>query len=183
VFSLLRSRGWSAGAIYGAFGRYYEDITGVAVPERAGIIEGARDGFLHLLSFGTLGTWTIALGAILFDYIDFSFPDPVAAAQYYSRTYQEAGNLACLLVAFPVYLGVTSFVLRDQARFPEKRDSSLRKWLTWLALLVAASVIIGDLITFVAYLLRGEITIRFALHVLVVFALAAGVFGYYKEQS
>src|SRR5262249_46331918 len=62
---------------------------------------------------------------------------------------------------------------------PEKLDSPVRKWLTYLALVLAAGVMVGDLITALTYLLRGEITSRFIAKASVVLVLSAGVFFYY----
>jgi len=175
--ALLRSQGWSSSAIYGAFARHYATLTGTPVPVRQGIVEGARDAFLHLLSFGTLATWIIALGAVLFDFVNRTFPDAVERS--WSAPQSIAGSLAALLVAFPIYFVVMRFILADQERYPEKRDSGIRKWLTWLAMLIAASVIIGDLVTFLNYFLLGEISTRFVLKVAVVLILAGGVLSYY----
>ena len=65
------------------------------------------------------------------------------------------------------------------ARDPIKRLSPIRRWLTYLTLFIAASILIGDLTTLVYNLLGGELTIRFILKVLVVGAIAGTVFGYY----
>ena len=70
VASLLRHNGWSERRIYQAFGAWYETRTGRPVPSGGGRIEAARDAFLYLLSFITLGIWTIDLGALLFLVID-----------------------------------------------------------------------------------------------------------------
>lgn len=178
--SLLRSQGWSSGMVYAAFARYYAARTGTAVPVRQGIVEGARDAFLHLLSFGTLAAWTVALGAVLFDFINRTFPDAVERPWSYPQSI--AGNLAAILVAFPVYFWVMRVILADQARYPEKRESDVRKWLTWLAMLIAASVILGDLVTFLNYFLLGELTTRFVAKVAVVLILAGGVLSYYLRS-
>jgi hypothetical protein len=180
--ALLRSQGWSSNIVYAAFARYYEARTGTAVPVRQGIVEGARDAFLHLLSFGTLAAWTVALGSLLFDFINSKFPDPVVSGVMFRQPDGLASSLASMLVSFPVYVLVMRFILADQERYPEKRESSIHKWLTWLALLIAASVILGDLVTFLNYFLRGEITARFVLKVVVVLAIAGGVFSYYMAS-
>src|SRR5277367_2216707 len=41
---------------------------------------------------------------------------------------------------------------------PGAAESSIRKWLTYLALVIAFCVLIGDAATFVAYFIRGELT-------------------------
>lgn len=179
LYSLLRSQGWASTVLYRAFAQHYAARTGMQVPVRRGIVEGARDAFLHMLSFGTLGTWTVALGSLLFDFINLKVPDPVSFYRYTDNRYSVASNLASLIVAFPVYILVMRTVLIDMARYPEKLDSAIRRWLTWFALLIASSIVIGDLITFLNYFIRGELTLRFFLKVLVVGGLAGAVVTYY----
>ena len=79
--ALLTRRGWPAGDVYAALGHYWESSTGLAIPERAGAGESARDAFLYLLSFATLATWTTAVGSMLFEFINHWFPDAVSAEQ------------------------------------------------------------------------------------------------------
>ncbi len=66
-----------------------------------------------------------------------------------------------------------------QSRDPERRGSKVRKWLTYLTLFVAATILTGDLITLLYNLLGGELTSRFLLKAATVAAIAGGVFGYY----
>ena len=177
IVELLHSRGWSEKKILGAFAAYYEAETGMSVPARGGGIEAARDAFLHLLSFIALGTWTIALGSLFFTLIDRWFPlaGTVFSVNRYSVSYEMAG----IIVAFPLYLAIIRSMTRGAAANPERLQSPTRKWLTYLALLVAAAIVIGDLVTFLAYFLRGDLTVHFALEVLTLLVLAGGVLSYY----
>ena len=84
-----------------------------------------------------------------------------------------------MIIAFPLYLLLTRAVLREAAADPEKLDSDVRKFITYMALVVAASIFTGDLICALAFLLRGELTSRFLAKAFVVFALSGGVFWYY----
>jgi len=181
LVSLLREEGWAAKDIYAAFRRRYESLTGLALPTRGeGSGESARDAFLYLLAFSTLATWTIALASMLFTLIDRWFPDPVVAQRYYEGSrYAVSSEMACIIVAFPVYLLVMRFILREVEKNPEKIESAVRKWLTYIALLITAGIVIGDLITFLAYFLRGELTARFVLKALTVIAIAGSIFWYY----
>ena len=86
-----------------------------------------------------------------------------------------ADALACVIIAFPVYLWVTRSILRELQLHPEKLESSVRKWLTYIALLIAAGIVVGDLITFLTYFLRGELTARFVAKVAAVLLIAGGV--------
>jgi membrane protein YqaA with SNARE-associated domain len=82
-------------------------------------------------------------------------------------------------VGFPIFLVVMRFILKEVETRPEKLESGIRKWLTYIALLIAAGTVIGDLITFLTFFLQGDLTARFVLKVLTVVAIAGGVFGYY----
>jgi hypothetical protein len=84
-----------------------------------------------------------------------------------------------MIVAFPVYLLAMRSILREVRLHPEKLDSPVRKWLTYIALLIAAGVVVGDLISFLTYFLRGELTARFVTKISVVLVIAGGVFWYY----
>ena len=182
LVALLREKGWAAKDIYAAFGRHYEALTGLPVPVRAGGAgESARDAFLYLLAFSTLGTWTIALGSLLFTFIDRWFPDRLARQQFESR-YQISNEMACIIVAFPIFLLVMRFILREVETHPEKLESGVRRWLTYIALLIAAGTVIGDLIAFLTYFLQGDLTARFVLKVLTVLIVAGSVFWYYLSS-
>ena len=110
---LLRDQGWAGKDIYGAFRRYYEGLTGLPVPVRAGDVgEAARDAFLYLLTFSTLATWTTALGSLMFTFIDRWFPDAVTRQPFLSTRHTIANEMACVIVAFPIFLFVMRFILR-----------------------------------------------------------------------
>jgi hypothetical protein len=84
-----------------------------------------------------------------------------------------------LIVAFPVFLLASLTIGKQVAADPTRRNSAMRKWLTYLTLLVAAGVIVGDGITLVFNVLSGELTTRFVLKVLVVAVVAGAAFGYF----
>jgi hypothetical protein len=88
-------------------------------------------------------------------------------------------QMASILVALPIYLFVMRLILRETSANPERIESGVRKWLTYIALLVTASGVVGDLVCFVDYFLRGEITLRFALKCAMVLAICGGIFWYY----
>jgi hypothetical protein len=116
----------------------------------------------------------------MFTLIEKWLKDPLAPADYSYAGAEMAGSLACVIVAFPVYLVVMHYILRELERHPAKLESPVRKWLTYLALLITAGVVVGDLITFLTYMLRGAITARFVAQASVVLVLAGGVFWYYS---
>jgi len=178
--AILENAGWPKAAIWGALGERYESLSGVQIPAGKKTTTPAKDAFLYLLSFSTLATWTIALGSICYSLIDDWIPDPLAHNNYgMSLSSQISTEMACLLVTFPLYLFVMRVILSETRHAPEKLESGVRKWLTYIALLLAAGVMIGDVITFLAFYLRGELTSRFVSKVTVTLALSGGVFWYY----
>jgi hypothetical protein len=87
--------------------------------------------------------------------------------------------VASIIIAFPVFLWLTARIRSEVSRQPVKRQSAVRRWLTYLTLFAAAVVLICDLITLVDGVLGGEITVRFTLKVVVAAVIACTVFGYY----
>jgi len=177
---LLVAQGWRERDVYRALGDHYRKILGIEIPHRSGTGASAKDAFFYLLIFSTLATWTIGFGSLAFQLIDRWLADPLFTAYQGSyANYEITWALSALIVAFPLYLLVSRAVLRDAAADPYKLDSGVRKWLTYMALVIAASVFMGDLICALAFLLRGELTSRFVAKSLVVLALSGGVFFYY----
>src|SRR3546814_882902 len=91
-------------------------------------------------------------------------------------------SVASILIAFPLFLFVARLLGRELARNPAKRQSVVRRWLTYMTLFLAAGVLVGDLIALVYHLLGGELTLRFMLKVLVVGGIAGGIFGFYLQD-
>jgi len=181
LVGILTARGWPEKEVYEALAAHYERMIGVAVPRRGGAGTAAKDAFFYLLIFSTLGTWTFGLGALAFTLIDRWLADTLFSTGYYQGydMVSAAASMASMLVAFPIYLLVTRSVLREERRHPEKRSSPVRKWLTYMALVIAACVFIGDLIAALTFFLRGEITSRFLAKAFVVLVISGGVFFYY----
>lgn len=176
---LLKQFGWPQRDVERAFFTVYERLTGYPMPTPpAGGGESAKDAFFYLLSFATLGIWAQAVGQIAFILINQAFPD--ATQNNYSNSYSElAFCLARLIVAYPVYFLVMRSINRALKRYREKYFSGVRKWLTYLTLLVVSLIGICTLIAFLTSFLRGEITTRFALKSLVVLLIDGGILIYY----
>ena len=176
---LLTRRGWPPPEVYAALGAWWARATGVAVPERRGSAENARDAFLYLLAFSTLATWASALGSLWFQLIDHWLPDAVAAPPYYNFRESVTWQMAALLVALPVYLVVMRQIVRETRVHPERIESGVRKWLTYIALFVTAVAVVSDLVVFVDYFLKGELTVRFILKCAVVLITSGSIFWYF----
>lgn len=177
---LLLSAGWKERDIAQALSAQALELP-IPTPPDTG---GAREAFLHLLKFAAFYTAAVSLILLLFACIDQVLPDPAMAERVWARgaANRMRGWMAALIVAFPLYMWLSRFLLREIGTRPEKAASGVRRWLTYLTLLVAATTLMCDLIVLVSHLLQGELTLRFVLKVLVLGAVAAVVFVYYLRS-
>lgn len=152
-------------------------------PRRKGSIwpQRARDGFLHLLTYGALSAWATSLILLFFICINFAFPDPawrMSHAQVVEALSIIRVQLAVLIVAFPVFIIAWHFLLREIRRNPEKAHGGIRRWLGYLALFVGGITLAGDVMTLIFTLLEGQLTVRFLLKAGVLFLIAGSLVLY-----
>ncbi|HKQ57089.1 MAG TPA: DUF5671 domain-containing protein [Candidatus Eisenbacteria bacterium] len=175
----LTQAGWRADEVSAALNAFAETDFPVPVPRRRPYLN-AREAFLYLVLFATLYTSAFNTGQVLFALIERWVPDALGGRyDWRSNAEWARGATAGIIIAFPIFLLLSRVIGREVDREPEKRGSPIRKWLTYITLLVAALVIIGDLTVLVTRLLGGELAPRFLLKTLVVFLIAAIVFGHY----
>lgn len=143
-----------------------------------------RDVFLHLLSIVTLYWSAVSFVTVIWQYINYFFPDTLNEAYRYYMSFAGPIRFAVssLIIVFPVFILVSWYLNKIYAREAQVRESKIRKWLIYLTLFVASLVIIGDLITVINIFLGGEITVRFILKALSVLLVAGLIFGYYLND-
>jgi hypothetical protein len=182
VRTALEQAGWSKDQIADALAHFADVAFAVPVPRPRAQLS-ARDAFWYLLMFGALYWSAYHLADLLFGFINRAYPDEANLSYYGDNTeYIERGirwSTAALIVAFPVFLFSALRIGKEVVTDPTRRNSAMRKWLTYLTLLVASSAMVGDGITLIYNMLNGELTMRFVLKVVVVAVIAAAVFGYY----
>ena len=179
IATALASAGWPPEQVQAALGAWAEVPFAVPVPKPRPYLS-PREAFLYLVLFATLYLSAWHLGSLLFDLINAAIPDP--ADQRFQAGMRDDSmrfSVASLVIAFPIYLFVARLLARELARNPVKRLSAVRRWLTYLTLFLAVTVLVCDLIALVHSLLGGDLTLRFVLKVLVVGAIAGGIFGFY----
>lgn len=184
VISALVSAGWAETVVQKTLEQFAgTDAHGIPIPApRMQAHQIARDIFIYSLILVTLSLNACALGGLLFNLIDQFLPDPAFNHLHYwhrSQTDSMSWAIAQLVVAFPVFTGLMWWLQKDIAKFPQKRESLIRKLLIYLILGLTAVVGLGDLIAVLNTYLLGDITIRFACKALVVFGIALLIFVYY----
>lgn len=139
----------------------------------------ARDAFLHLLMFGALYAATTSLILLFFTYMNFAFPDPAwrtSFAQLEMAFSLIRAQLAIVMVAFPIFLFLWHFLLRETRRNPDK--VAMRRWLGYLSVFVGVLTLSGDTMTLIYYLLEGQLTLRFLLKAGLLFVISGGLVLY-----
>lgn len=178
IAGALATAGWPPELVRDALDTFAEVEFALPVPKPRPYLS-AREAFLYLVLFATLYFCAYNLGSLLFDLINLAFPDPAMQDQSVHLGRSMRWSTAAVIIAFPVFVLVARRLSGEIARQPVKRLSAVRRWLTYLTLFVAATVLIGDMTTLVYNLLGGELSARFLLKVLVAALIAGSIFGYY----
>ncbi len=142
----------------------------------------ARDVFMYLLVVVVLAMSAANLGTLLFQYVNLYVPDltlPACSGTWCQDTIRW--SLASIIVVFSVFLWAWRFLQRDVAANPEKANARIRRWLLYLMLFVAGGFIIGDFVSLIYGWLQGDLTIQFALKVLIVFYISGTIFYYFLK--
>ena len=181
IETVLRNAGWTTDQVRGALAGFADADFPIPVPRPRPSLD-ARDAFMYLVLFSTLYVSAYYLGSLLFDVINSTFQDPASASSGPDARQSMRWSISSLIVAFPVLVCMSWLVGRDIAADPNKRHSKVRRWLTYLTLFVASSVLIGDVTSLIYSLLGGELTTRFVLKILVVAFIAGTVFWYYLSD-
>lgn len=180
---VLLGTGWPRDQVRGALGAFADVTFPIPVPRPQPYVS-AREAFVYLVLFSTLYASAFSLGSLLFELVNRAFPDastdPARALQASREVIRW--SMSWLIVTFPVFALVSRNTARAVRDDPGRRLSKVRRWLTYLTLFVAASILIGDVTSIVYNLLGGEITTRFALKVLTVGAITGSVFAYFHRD-
>lgn len=168
---------WQEEEVEATLNGYAEVDYPIPVPRRRPYLS-AREAFVYLLLFVCLYITAFSFGVLVFEFIESWFPDALNSYRDFSLESVRMSS-SMIIVAFPIYLWLTSMTIKWIKHDPDKRSSKIRKWLTYVTLFVAAAFIIGDLIGLLFNLLNGDLTIRFLFKVLTVLVIAGLIFGYY----
>ncbi len=181
----LVAAGWTPKEVDAALDAYAVTDLGMAVPKPRPYIS-AREAFLYLVLFILLGVVAWNLGALLFALIDIAIADELDGANDYvfmSRENQIRSAIAGLVVGTPIFAWLALHVRKQRRSNPAMQRSAVRKWLTYVTLIIASCTLIGDAIALVYSFLSGELSARLVLKLLVIAVLAGGVFLYFIRDA
>ncbi len=138
-----------------------------------------KDFFLWAGAMVAFYASVFAFVSLIFAYLNYLYPDAVS---YYSgNPYTEGISyyMATLIVLSPLFVVLTRFIHMGIEVDETRRDVWVRRWALYLTLFVAGITVAGDLITLIMYFFNGDVTLRFALKVLVILLVAIFCFMYF----
>jgi hypothetical protein len=151
-----------------------------------------KDFFMWVGAMITLYGSVFAFLALMFDYLNYAFPDPLT---YYPPDPYQGGisyEMSSLIILGAVCLILFRFIHRSIGQDPTRAEVWVRRWALYLTLFLAAATIVGDLITLLDTFFRGdELTARFLLKVVLVLLVASAGFmhfladlrGYWEKNT
>jgi hypothetical protein len=179
IGAALVSAGWTRREVEDALSGWLATDLGVAAPKPKPYVS-AREAFLYLVLFLLLGVVAWNLGSLLFALIDVAVADVLDAS---SRHAQIRGAMSGLVVGTPLFAWLARHIYNQRRVNPAMQRSRVRKWLTYVTLVIAACVLIGDAIGIVYNFLSGELSTRLGLKLLVVAAIAGGIFAFFIRDA
>lgn len=184
ITEALDQAGWPNDEVQDAMNVYADVKFPVAVP-RPRPYRPAQIAFFYLLFFILLGIVSYSVGNILFALIENHFPVPGDENDWkiQNNDSQIRGGISGLIIGAPLFFFLGRFLGRKRRENPELKRSQIRKWLTYLTLVVAGSTLLGDAISLVYNLLDGEMTTRFLLKSLTIGVIAGGIFVYFLKDA
>lgn len=138
-----------------------------------------KDFFLNL--GGTIALYVVVVSLInlLFTIINNVYPK-ITNAYYYAGTSNISWPVAVLVIFTPILVLLMWLLEKQYILEPEKKDSGVHKWLTYITLFISGLVIAGDLIMVLYYFIDGqELDKAFLLKCLTVIIITSSLFGYY----
>lgn len=142
-----------------------------------------KDFFLWAGAMVALYWSVVAFVGLLFDYINYAFPNPTS---YFPVDPYQSGisyEMASLIVLFPLAVVLMRVIHRNIRTDSTRRDIWVRRWAIFLTLFVAGATMAADLIILLTSFLNGsDLTVAFLLKILIVFLVAAAAFMHFMAE-
>lgn len=142
----------------------------------------AKFAFFYMLSLVALVFMSVSTGMIIFQIINKHIADFID--QYGIRYSPEQLKFAisALVISAPIYYLTTRQIFKNLFSGELDKDSGIRKWLTYLILLIASVVMIGWMIAVINSFLGGEFTLKFILKTATALGISAIIFTFYLHD-
>jgi len=139
----------------------------------------AKFAFFYILSLVALVFMTVGAGMIIFQIINKGIIDIISDYSVQYSDEQMKFAMAAIIISTPIYYFTTRQIHKNLFSGELDKESGVRKWLTYLILLVAFIVMISWLITTISKFLGGELTTKVILKAITVLVISGAVFAFY----
>ena len=176
IAQALTNSGWTPSEVADALDAWAETTFVPPVPRPQSTVS-ARDFFIYALTFGVM-----LFGAIYLVNLFHALIDLWLNSESYGTFSRIRWPMAVLIVTTPLYLWLT---IRERGKLvadPALYRSAVRRWLTYLTLLLSALVLLGDAIAVIYAFLSGDFTGQFFLKAVVVAVVAGFIFLFYLSD-
>jgi hypothetical protein len=181
IRAVLRTADWTETEVNAALAGWMTQDTAGAVP-RPIRSTAARDALFHALLFVVFGMVVGNTLTLLFAQINIRLPEP-DEAENYGQLARLRWSMAALIVFVPVFWLLNRADRRATASDPARKHGLMRRWLSAIALLVAAITLLGDALYLIYSWLDGQITLRFLVKSVTVAVMALIVLAYFREDD
>lgn len=132
-----------------------------------------KDFFLWAGAMVSLYVSVFSFLGLMFDYINYAFPDPLQYFPADPYTGSISYEMASLIVLLPLFLVLMYVINRDVKRDITRKDVWVRRWALMATIFVAGATVAIDLIVLLMNFLNGGLDTPFMLKILLVFLVAA----------
>jgi len=139
----------------------------------------AKYAFFYMLSLVALIFMALSAGMIIFQIINKNIIDIINQYQGRYSPEQLKFAISALIISAPIFYITVWQIFKNLASGALKKDSGIRKWLTYLILFISSVVMLGWLIGTVNSFLDGDLTVKFILKSITAIGIAAAVFTFY----
>lgn len=139
-----------------------------------------KDFFLWVGAMGAFYTSVIAFINLVFQYINYLYPDPLRTYQIDPYQSGISAFMAMVIVAVPVFLVLMRVIRHTIIIDATRQEIWIRRWALMLTLFISGATIAGTLIVLLSAFLNGEeLTARFLLKIATVIIVAIIVFVHF----
>lgn len=181
IRAAILAAGWSAPEADAALAAWAETGFHPPVPRPRPFVS-ARDAFFYALKLVALATVVLNLADLAFDLIDSAFPPESPAFAGSGLLSRTRGSLAALAVFGPILAALVLRERRLERRQGLQHRSLVRKWFSYGTLLVAALVLLGDLVYVLYLLMGGDLAVATLLKIAVVATISVAVIALYRRD-
>jgi hypothetical protein len=141
--------------------------------------DAAKYAFFYVLSLVALIFMSVSVGIIFFQIINKEIIDLI---NEYSGNYSDGAMkfaISAIIISAPIYYFTSKQIYKNLRQGKLEGEAGVRKWFTYLILLVSIIVMIVWLITTINGFLSGELTTKAILKALVALAISGITFSFY----